>query len=294
MIREAQRKSGKLFEVDFYPIWDDGRKIPTRAAKTKVSTAAQEKYNHIQAQKKAVRTVNLNFSEGDLWFHPTYAPADAPLDIDAATHDFQLFTRRVKAAREKELKRVNRLLQNNPEDKRLLEQKKKLSEDFKYYGRMEEVIYKSGPHKGKPNFHFHIFMTGGLPRETIEGLWPSRAKINVDKYSPDIFGLEAAPRYMTKKIEGRAKTFASRNLKRPDKTQVKYKDGRLSRRQVEALAKLRNDDKEYWEKRYKNYKFLRCYARFNQYNGNWYVSVVMYKADEKTVLPEWNAPEWVT
>ena len=32
---------------------------------------------------------------------------------------------------------------------------------------------------------------------------------------------------------------------------------------------------------------MRCFSRFNKYNGHWYVSVVMYKADSDGLLPDW-------
>ena len=62
------------------------------------------------------------------------------------------------------------------------------------------------------------------------------------------------------------------------------------------MAKLRVDDREYWERRYKGYRFLRCFARFNKYNGHWYVSAIMYKADKNELLPDWKVgeDEWMS
>ncbi len=290
MIREKQQKSGKLLEVDFYPVFDSGRAMPTRAPQSKVSTAAQEKYNHSQAQKRAIRYINKNFDETDNLIHTTFAAADAPLNKDAALKQSAKYIRRIKAEREKELKRVLSLLKDKPDDKKLLALKKKLSAPFKYYGRCEEQIYKSGEHKGKPNYHFHIFITGGLDRDLLENLWPSNARINADRFRPDKFGPEAAARYITKQGSGSSWTLRSKNLEKPD--EPKYKDGYISHNQVHKMAKQRVDDAAYWEKKYKGYKFLRCYARFNEYNGNWYVSAVMYKTDQP-ITPEWNAPEWI-
>ncbi len=291
MIREKQTKSGKLLEVDFYPTFEDGRRIPTRAPKTKISTAAQQKYNYLQAQKKSTRIVNLNFDTDDYWFNPTYRSEDAPLDIDEATHDFQLYIRRVKIARERELKRINKLLEKLPDDIRLLEKKRVLEKPFKHYARMEEVIYKTGRNKGKPNYHFHVFVTGGLDRDVMENLWPSRSRINVDRFRPEVFGPEAAAKYMTKEIEGKVKTFRSRNL--ITEPIIKHRDGKLSRRAVELMAKLHSEDRDYWERKYKGYRFVRCYARFNDYNKHWYVSAIMYKTDGAEP-PPFDAAEWVT
>ena len=78
--RERKIKSGKLLEVDFYPVFDDGRKVPTRAPKTKRSTPEQEKYNQNQAIKKFVRLVNANFDGEDVFMTVTYNTGQAPQD----------------------------------------------------------------------------------------------------------------------------------------------------------------------------------------------------------------------
>ena len=49
--REKRTIAGPLLEVDIYPVWDDGRRIPERAPKTKPTTEAQRKYNEEQARR---------------------------------------------------------------------------------------------------------------------------------------------------------------------------------------------------------------------------------------------------
>lgn len=291
MIREKHTKSGKLFEADFYPIWNDGRRLPSRAPKTKRSTEAQAKYNHTQAVKKAVRLVNANFDTGDIFMHITYRPENAPLTEKAAKRDFANYIRRVKTKRASELKRITALLKDNPNNKALKKQKAKLEQPFLYYCPLEETVYKSGKHKGKRNWHFHLFMTGGVDRDILEDMWDKKARVNADRFQPERFGPESAARYITKDLHGSRKILRSKNLKKPQSP--KPKDGRISPRGVQMLATQRVDDKAYWEKRYKGYRFLRCYARFNDYNGNWYVSVIMYKAESED-LPQWEAKEWIT
>ena len=63
--REKKTKSGPLLEVDFYPVFEDGRRLPTRPIKTKRSTKEQAEYNRRQAEKKIVRLVNANFGADD-------------------------------------------------------------------------------------------------------------------------------------------------------------------------------------------------------------------------------------
>ena len=299
MQREKLTRSGRLLEVDFYPIWNDGRRVPIRAPKSKPSTKEQEKYNFQKVIKEFVRKINANFDTGDLWLHPTYEPQKAPQTEVEARRNISNYIRRIKTKRKSELKRVLKLLERNPTDERLNAQRKKLEAPFKYAGVIHRQTYKSGPLKGRCNWHFHIFMTGGIERDVLEDMWGMR--INVDRFRPEVFGPEAAAKYMLKSIansknkddlsKGAHRFFCSKNLKKSKVS--KPKDGKITKRGVEKLATQRIDDSAYWEKRYKGYRFLRGYARYNDYNGNWYVSVVMYKADVNIELPKWGFDEWL-
>ncbi len=293
MQREKQTRSGRLFEVDFYPVFADGRRMPTRAPKTKRSTAEQARYNRKKAVKNFVRKVNANFVTGDLYTHPTYEPGCAPFTIEDAKRDIVNFFRRVKTARAATLKSVVKELAERPDNKKLLSERKKLEEPFKYAYRIEVETFKRGARTGQERYHFHLFMTGGLDRDAVEALWPYGERINVDKYRPEVFGPEAAALYTTKSGQGKLKLGFSKNLTAPDESKVK--DGQISAKGVTKMATERVDDAAYWERRYKGYKFLRCYSRFNDYNGYWYVSVVMYKPEGTGPLPEWNNDvDWMT
>ncbi|MBR5223268.1 MAG: hypothetical protein IKV81_03790 [Clostridia bacterium] len=175
-------------------------------------------------------------------------------------------------------------------DERLIKTKRKLEAPFKYYYSIEEVKYKTGRYAGRSNWHFHMFLTGGLPREAYEDCWPKGVRVNADRFQPERFGPEAAARYFTKDAQGRRRIKHSRNLEKPV---IKTKDASFSRRGVELLAKRRADDAAYWERRYKGFKFVRTFARYNEYNGHWYLSVIMYRSDQ-AVLPEWKVGDWLT
>ena len=262
MQREKRTKSGRLLEIDFYPVFSDGRRMPTRKPKATPTTEAQARYNHNQAVKKAVRLINENFDTGDILMHPTYRPEDAPQSEEEAKRDFANYIRRVKTKRAAELKRYTALCKKYPDNDSYKKAKKKLEQPFVYYCALEEVTYKSGRNKGRSNWHFHLFMTGGVDRDTLEDLWPSRSRVNADRFQPERFGPEAAAKYITK-------------------------------HGVERLVKLRADDREYWERKFKGYRFVRTYARYNEYNGHWYLSVVMYKTAGKGDLPPWEVEEWI-
>lgn len=298
MIREKHIKSGKLFEADFYPVWDDGRRMPSRAPKTKPSTAAQAKYNKLRAGKKLVRLINANFDEQDIIMHPTYEQAKAPQCEEDARKDLINYLRRIKNRRASELKKVEKALAALPDIEALAEQRKelenrrrKLMAPFKYVYCIEKVEYKTGRYAGRDNWHFHLFVTGGINRNILESMWSNGLRTNADQFQPEKYGPEAIAKYIAKDPQGAKRWVCSRNLDKP--IESKPKDGKISRRGVATMAQLRVDDASYWENRYKGYKFIRCYARFNDYNGHWYVSVVMYKA-ASGAPPRWNQEEWLT
>ncbi len=289
MQREKKIISGKLLEVSFYPVYPCGRAVPRRP-KEKVSTTAQAKYNRTKAVKKAIRDINANFDTDDLFVTPTYFPENAPQTEEQAERDIRNFIRRIKTKRQAELKRLTGLCKAYPENKDYKKQLKVLQKPFRFYYRTERTCYKSGNKAGKSNWHFHLFITGGIDRDTIEDMWPYR--INADRFRPDKFGAEAAARYAAKPAEKdneRVKLHHSRNLAEPKTPPPK--DGQISKRGVEKLATQRIEDRAYWEKRYPGYKFLRCFARYNEYNGNWYVTTLMYRYDHDP--PEWTISEWL-
>lgn len=281
---EKQTVSGRLLEADFYPAWDNGSKMPTRPRGKKPSSEAQKKYNDNMAIKRSVRYINANFDSGDLLITYTYEQKFAPLTIEGASRDINNYKRRVKTLRASELKRIEMLLKTDRQNKKYRALLKKLKAPFKYYYTIEEVTYKTGALKGQKNYHIHLFMTGGIDRDTAEELWGLGFRVNAKRFRPETFGPEAAARYISKDPQGRKRFRHSQNLTDPD---VKKKSGHITPRGVELMAKQRVDDKEYWERRYRGYRFVRCFARYNKYNGHWYVSVIMYKADSGGVLPDW-------
>lgn len=294
MIKEKITKAGKLLDIDFYPCFDNGRKIPT---KSQGSTEAQKKYNDNKATKESVYIVNENFDEYDYIAHYTYNPELAPQSEDEARKDWNNALKRIIRMRKRELKKVIAALDALPDVEALAEQKKnlelkrdKLSAPFKYMYVLEKVTYQRGPFKGRDNWHFHIFMTGGLERSQVEAIWKKGIRSNVDQFQPDRFGPEAMAIYMSKDPKGTKRFVCSRNMSRTYK-QPKIKNSRLSKRTLAKLAQERVDDAAYWEKRYKGYRFIRSYPRFNEYNGHWYMTVVMYAAGDGQV-PKWDMDNW--
>lgn len=303
MQREKRTYSGPLLEVDLYPVFSDGRKLPTRAPKTKLTQEQQKKYNRLVAQKKLIRLVNENFDGSDYFMHPTYEAMYAPFDEKAARRDIVNYLRKIKRMRESKLKRLRKDLKEAKAavaampgnaylaraTEELQRQVEKLARPFKYIYAIEKQIYKTGAFAGLVNYHFHLFATGGLTSAEMERAWKKGIRCNCNRFQPDTFGPEAAAKYMSKDPQG-VKSFSySRNLSKPKE---RVKDGKISKHSVEKIAQQRMDDCAYWEKKYKGYRFLRCYSRYNEYNGHWYVTAVMYKTGGSP--PRWEESEWNT
>ncbi len=269
MIRQKEIISGDLLEVDFSPILDNGRKMPTRATKAKISTEAQEKYNKAKAKKRLIRLVNTNFSRNDYYLHLTFSPDKEPKSYNEAKKRISNFLRRVNRYRKKALKEVEKEineikaeLAELPNSKYLkehlseLEKKcEQLNEPFKYIYVIEKARL----------WHYHLFISGGLSSDELARLWPEGARVKAERYNPDMFGLEAAAAYMAKAPQGQKMYICSKNLKQPTE---KIKDGIITRRGLARIASSRFDDAEYWERKHKGYRFVRSYPRFNTYTPN--------------------------
>lgn len=296
MIREKITKAGKLLNTDYYPCWPDGRRMPTHP-KAKGSTDAQKKYNENQSIKQAVYIVNENFDSNDNILSLTFKPENTPKDEEELHRLVTNYLKCVKRLRKKELLRVTKLLEALPGDeifdsqrKELELKKSKLEAPFKYFYTREEEEYKRGPYKGCKNFHPHIFITGGIDRDVLEKLWPFGTRCNADRFQPERFGPETMAKYMMKDPKGYRRFCCSRNISRTYK-QPKIKDARFSAAHLAKLAQERVDDAAYWEKKFKGYRFLRAFPRFNEYNGHWYLTVVMYAAGDGPV-PKWDVNNW--
>lgn len=297
MIKEKITKAGKLLNTDFYPCFDNGRKIPTKPPKTQGSTEAQKKYNNIKAKKELIYIINENFDEEDIIMHPTYKPCNAPQSEEKARRDMVNYIRRVKRLRAKELLKVTAALDALPDSEALDEvreklkmQKSKLEAPLKYVYVIEKEIYQRGPLKGRVNWHFHMCITGGFDRKVYERMWTGGLRTNADQFQPEKFGPESIGKYMGKDPQGAKRFVCSRNIKRTYK-QPKVKNSRFSKRTLAQLSQERSEDKQYWEKRYPGYRFVRAFPRYNEYNSHWYLTVVMYAAGDGPV-PKWDMDNW--
>ena len=104
MIREKNIISGAMYEAEFYPIFPNGRRIPTsgRKAKSRPSSKEQANLNDKNARKKIVRLVNANFGKGDIVVHGTYRDDEMPSCEAECRKHIQNYIRRIKRYRKKE------------------------------------------------------------------------------------------------------------------------------------------------------------------------------------------------
>ena len=254
MIREKNIISGSMYEAEFYPIFSNGRRIPSRGKKTKPSSKEQQNLNDKNARKKIVRLVNANFGKDDIVIHGTYRDDEMPTSESECRRDIQNYIRRIKRYRKREK-----------------------MPDMKYIYVIEAKTSKS---TGIIRYHFHM-ITNKMNRDIAEKMWLYGDWTNADRLQPNEKGCEALAKYLVKNPEGGKRWAQSKNLKKP-KIQ-KPKDGKISKRYLSKLSTERIDDAEYWEKRYKGYKFIEANAVFNGYNGYWYLSVVMYKKNTEVM-----------
>lgn len=256
MIRERHIKSGRLLEVDFYPVYPNGRRMSERAPKSEVSTEEQQEYNKNQSTRRLIRLVNANFDNEDVFLHLTFSPENVPQSEEKMRQLVNNYFNRIRYYRKKH---------------NLVE--------MKYILVPEKKVYRTGPYAGLVNWHCHIFITGqDMTRDQLEDMW-KLGTANANRYQPDTFGPETAAKYLAKDPQGKKRFIPSKNLTKPFRP--KPKDGRIGRKTVERMAKIHRDDRAYWERRYKGYDFIDCFPRFNEFNSHWYVSVVMFKRQKQ-------------
>lgn len=286
MIREKRIKSGKLLEVNIYPVTRDGKHI-FRGPKSKVSSEQQTKYNQKQAQKRAVRLLNANFDESDVIIHLTYSENKRPDEYEQAKRDIVNYLRRIKTFRERKAEELRSKLKAEPRNKELRAQLRKAEEPLKYIYTIEA--------KKRGGYHFHLILSGcGYERDwrDYRSIWNKGISRKADRYDPDYWGPEKIGAYLVKQADhsyappGAKKFVCSRNLRKPEE---KIKDGKLTSRRVELMGTVHQEDREYWERRYRGYRVVKIVTGQNRFNQQWYVSLVMYRNSEES---EWDMNDW--
>lgn len=257
MIREQKTVSGKMLDVDIMPRYERSISCNGESKNRCNKTPEQMKAENVKRQtKEAIRKANATFTNEDYFCHFTFTPENSPQTLEQAKNIFENFIRRLRYHRKK----------------------KNLSELQAMYGIHNEP-YKTGVNKDRPRYHYHCLITGkGMTMNEILELWGYSTINKIDFYQPELFGPERAVRYLCNKPAGTKIYYCTQNLCKPKKK--KPSDGKLLRGTVASMAQNHSQDAAYWERRYKGYKFCRCDARYNEINGHWYISVIMFKKSE--------------
>lgn len=136
-----------------------------------------------------------------------------------------------------------------------------------------KYVYSIEQGSKKRRLHFHVVMTGGIDITTIAKIW---GKGYVDRVCPLLFsqvGCTGIAKYFCKqKITGK-RWVSSRNCIKPV---AKNTDGKISKRKIKKLA----DDCEnrrMFEALYPDCFYAICKPFFNDINGEYYLSLFMYK-----------------
>lgn len=236
-----------------------------RSKKEVLSTPRQIELNEQNSKRYFLQLLNTNFGEDDLHVTLSYSAANLPATEEEAEKEVRNFYRRVSYKREKE---------GLP--------------PLKYIA-IPVCTYKADG-VTPTRIHHHIFMNGGLDRDTVEELWRKRKRkgqkkgdkigyANADRLQPDENGLGALCEYLSKQAGGKKRWSSSQNLDKPEKETVdpdsppkamasrfsasaniekpwsRTNDHSFSRRELERICKS-PPDLSYWERRYPGYTLV--------------------------------------
>ena len=247
LYRKQEYQCGNYLEVNMFPVFTSRSVRSSKSKKRKPTSKVQERLNQINAERALSRLINANFTNKDFKFELTYSNAHHPDSLDQAHRDIVNFFRRIKNYRKKH----------------------ELGE-FKY-------VYSIEQGSKKNRIHFHVIMTGGIDITTIASIW---GKGYVDKVCPLLFsqtGCTGIAKYFSKqKITGK-RWVSSRNCIKPA---AKNSDGRISKRKIKELAQD-CENRRMFEELYPDYYYADCRPFYNDFNGEYYLSLFMYKRHTK-------------
>lgn len=241
--RENMIFHGNYLDVNIYPVFASSSKKGSRRKKAKPTSEVQQLLNEKYAKEKNIHLVNHNFTPVDLVIHPTYDDYNHPLSEDEAIRNMKNYLRRIKRAMEKEGK------------------------ELKYF-----AVYELSD---KGRHHHHIIISGGLSDIQISDLW-GYGIVRISPLYFNEFGVKDLTKYITKETKSKKKISHSRNLINPPK---KQRDGRISKKTVKELHNHDCDIKAVCKKYYPEYELADMDAQYNDFNGQYYISLRLYKPE---------------
>lgn len=268
--REKRIKSGKILEVQLYPVTDNGR---SRDFKHRLTSEAQKRINHKNKIKKLQRLMETNFKENeDYYLTLTYRDDEAPRDYAAVHRNVKNYFDRLRRIRVKA---------GLPELKYIY------------------VIECTGGKRSHLHWNIHIIINGGIDRLTIKKLWKYGDYNKVEELVMNENGFEALAKYFTKEYnnellpKNRKLYNPSRNLIKPTETINDNPHIARTCSGIARIAKERVNDFEYWERKYKGYRFITCEPKYNEFNGWWYIYVRMCKIEKSKPIQSKYTPPYI-
>lgn len=252
-------KSGDLVEVEIYPVYTGGRRLP--AAKQNTTPEAMQKINRRNAEKKFIRLVNANFTAGDLFVTCTHE-GDLPT-AEEAERDMRNFIARIRYRWKKSGRDMN---------------------EFKYIYVMEYRTEEEARQRGrrKIRLHHHLLLPKGLEREEIEKIWKhggcDTRRLKPDVYGPALLNLAG---YLAKDPRGTRRWGASLNLKKP---KVTISDGKITRHRAGRMGSDEYERNRTLEKLYPACELIDVYSTINSYNGGVYIYAMMKRREDHAAL----------
>lgn len=253
--------AGKAKIIKFYPVTNSGSVIPDNKRKTNKTKEQMQQENKNRAVKLFVLKALNNFDENDFIITCEYLPQFAPETDEQFKRDIQNYIKRVKY-------RMN---------KKGLDATK-----LKYHFAISCSTFQSGYKKGEPRYHFHGFIKAeGMTAEELRSLWKYGIMGRIDRFKPEMYGPEGWALYCAQQATSTGHRYmSSLNCKLP--IPKEKKKAYISRRRLTELAEKKIDDKEFWEKKYPGYSFVRMEACFNEISCQYYITVVMYKFESRS------------
>lgn len=243
-VRETAYVCGDYMDADIYPVF---QRPGQRRARSKPTSAIQEKLNTRNAERKFVRLANLNFSGGDYALHLTYA--EQPESAEEACRLVRNYIRRINRRRKK--------------------------------AGLEPCKYLLTTERGKKSgrVHHHLIISGGLSRDEMENVWglgtANCLRLQFDADS----GITGLGTYITKQRSMYKRWSGSRNLQQPEPIQ---RDGAVSLDELDELGQMAEAGLGYdeLERMYPGWRCVECEGFRNDVNRGWYVRARLVRCTE--------------
>lgn len=249
--REKRYHCGEYMDVYVFPVYPMAPRYQTgRRKKRKPTREAQKRLNQKHAEKKLARLLHANFTERDLSLTLTFR--DDPESDEAAKRELQNYLRRIRRIYRRE------------------------GLELKYIWQMEKT--KRG------RCHFHLVLTGGVDRDTLEKAW-KLGYANSRRLQFEDDGLSALAKYITKTHRGAEEercTYrsynGSRNLVDPE---PEVSDSRIRSRK--RAAELADEEGQAWAELYPGFELVEIEPYFYEETGGVYLWARLRRREKKGV-----------